>query len=156
MLRPPFRPRIILPALVLASLSPLATWAEAQDPSTPQLSISKIIYEPPATTGGSGTLRVTVANASGHAATPSDRPTTVKLTWVDPSGRTTSLETNIRASIPGGATQTGIISVTPIYMDKTGTHTLTAWAVVPAGSGNTGVIRSPDKVEKVIVGNPPR
>lgn len=139
---------------VVAQLA-IAAPAVAQDPSTPQLSVAKIQYEPPVDGSSAATVKVTVANAVGRAATPSDRPVVVKIILVNPNGRRTNLETALRTSIPGGGTQTGVISVTPIYMREVGTHTVTAWPSLAASSGSAE-LRSPDKVEKIIVSNPAR
>lgn len=141
----------------LGVIALLATTAPAlaQDPGTPQLSISKILFEAPVAGSTAGTMKVTVANATGRAATPSDRPVVVKIVLVNPNGRSTTYETSIRGSIPGGGAQTGVISAPAIYMREVGTHTVTAWATLSAGNGATA-LRSPDKIEKILVSGPPR
>jgi len=138
-----------------ALVATLPTPAVAQDISLPRLSVAKVIYEPPASGSSSATVRVTVANAAGGAATSTDQPVVVKIILVNPNGRNTTYEAPIRASIPGGATQSGVISVPAIYMKDAGTHTVTAWAAVPVSGGKTPV-RSPDRIEKIMIGNPGR
>lgn len=146
---------LLLPALALAVMSGGMRQAHAQDPNAAQLTVAKIEYLPSPQSGKSASLRVTVANAAGRNPTPPTEPLLVKVVVASPSGRNATYETTIRASISGGGTQTGIVSVTPIYMNEVGTHTLTASASVATGVGGAA-IRAPDKVEKILIGSPAR
>lgn len=156
MTSPLARPAILVGIIALAlAAPPTSTLALAQDPTAPALSVSKIIYQGPSREGsGNVTFSVTVTNAEGRAPTPPSDPVIVKVIMTDPSGRRSEFEGRITTSISPNGSQTGVVSAPAIYM-REGTHSLMAWASLPATS-TRAVIRSPDKVDKVIIGAPLR
>lgn len=150
------RPAALAGILALALAIPsIAVPARAQDPTAPALSVSKIIYQGPTReASGNLTFSVTVTNAEGRAPTPTSEPVIVKVIMTDPTGRRTEYEGRITTSIAPNGSQTGVISAPAIYM-REGTYSLMASASLPA-TATRSVIRSPDKVDKVIIGAPLR